>query len=343
MEIGFLDGMSLNQIVLFYCALAAGLFVVMSFYLPLARKFNIVDEPNSRSSHKRTTLRGGGIIYWFAILIYTFCYASEPNVWVLFSAITLSAIISFIDDIFSIPPHPRLFFHFVALTLVFFALGLFDFCSSMLWILVIAYVIFVGVINAFNFMDGINGMLGMTSLVTLGAMQYVNLFVVNFVNPHFIWFPIFASVVFCFFNCRKKAICFSGDVGSVTLSFWIISLMILMMEKTNSIVWILFLAVYGVETVCTIFHRLYLRQNIFLPHRIFLFQILVNEYKLPHVFVSGIYSFLQLVACILVIWLPVEWYWLFLIVLLPLVVLYCSKFYLLKKAKSKSVSKKHLA
>lgn len=335
MEISFLDEMNLNQIALFYCAFAAGLFVIMSFYLSLARKCKIVDEPNNRSSHKQPTLRGGGIIYWFSILIYMFCFASDPNIWVLFSAFTLSAIISFIDDVFSIPPHPRLFIHFVALTLVFFALGLFSFCASMLWILVVAYVIFVGVINAFNFMDGINGMLGLTSLVTLSAMQYVNLFEVNFVNPHFIWFPIVASIVFCFFNCRKKAICFAGDIGGVTLAFWTISLMILMMEATNSIVWILFLAVYGVETVCTIFHRMFLRQNIFLPHRIFLFQILVNEYKLPHVFVSGIYAFLQLIACVLVIFLPVEWYWLFLIVLLPLVALYCSKFYLLKKIKSK--------
>ena len=31
---------------------------------------HIIDKPNQRSSHTEITLRGGGIIFWFAALMY---------------------------------------------------------------------------------------------------------------------------------------------------------------------------------------------------------------------------------------------------------------------------------
>lgn len=39
-------------------------------YFKIADKYNIIDKPNHRSSHTEITLRGGGVIYWFASLIY---------------------------------------------------------------------------------------------------------------------------------------------------------------------------------------------------------------------------------------------------------------------------------
>jgi UDP-N-acetylmuramyl pentapeptide phosphotransferase/UDP-N-acetylglucosamine-1-phosphate transferase len=47
------------------------LFAGMNFYFKLADKYNIIDRPNERSSHDYITIRGGGIVFWLAALIYS--------------------------------------------------------------------------------------------------------------------------------------------------------------------------------------------------------------------------------------------------------------------------------
>lgn len=53
------------------------LVIIELAYFKIADKFNIVDKPNSRSSHTLVTLRGGGIIYWFAALFVLIFYGSS--------------------------------------------------------------------------------------------------------------------------------------------------------------------------------------------------------------------------------------------------------------------------
>ena len=102
---------------------------------------------------------------------------------------------------------------------------------------------------------------------------------------------------------------------------------------TNSLIWLLFLAIYGVDAICTIVHRLYLRQNIFEAHRLHLYQILSNEYKIQHRVVSLYYAVVQIAISIVVIVLyqKVNDLVLFAIVVIPLLFVYSIKFYLINK------------
>ena len=59
----------LNKLI-FYPLVAAILFIAMLFYFKIADKFNIIDKPNERSSHDYNPVRGGGIIFWLAGVIY---------------------------------------------------------------------------------------------------------------------------------------------------------------------------------------------------------------------------------------------------------------------------------
>lgn len=172
-------------------------------------------------------------------------------------------------------------------------------------------------------MDGINGITGAYSIVVLGGLQYVNYKVVSFIQPDLIWLPILASLVFLFFNFRKKAKCFAGDVGSVTVAFWVIFLLFKLILITQNYVYVLFLAVYGVDAVLTIIHRLKLKQNIFDAHRLHFYQILANEQKWPHLIVSTVYALLQLGIIVAVIFLPWSFIPVFLITTVPLVLIYC--------------------
>lgn len=304
--------------------------ILMLLYFKVADRFNIIDKPNQRSSHTEITLRGGGIIFWFSALLY-FVQNVENN-YFFFTGITLVSLVSFWDDIQSLSNKIRISIHFIAITLIFYDLGLFSLVP--VWGVVIAYILAIGLINAYNFMDGINGITGLYTVVVLGSLLYVNTKIQLFTDGSFIKYGIIASLVFLFFNYRKKAKCFAGDVGSIAIAFWVIYLVLKLILNTSSLIWLLFLAVYGVDAICTIVHRLYLKQNIFEAHRLHLYQVLSNEYKIQHRIVSLCYALVQVAISFVVIFLyqKVEDLILFVIVIFPLLLIYSSKFYLLKKS-----------
>ncbi|MBF4507160.1 glycosyltransferase family 4 protein [Flavobacterium sp. JLP] len=316
-----------------YTILGILLMILMLLYFKVADRFNIIDKPNQRSSHTEITLRGGGIIFWFAALMY-FLQHIENN-YFFFTGITLVSLVSFWDDIQSLSNKIRISVHFLAITLIFCDLGLFSLVP--IWGVLIAYVLATGLINAYNFMDGINGITGLYTLVVLGALLHVNTKLQLFIDGNFIKYGMIASLVFLFFNYRKKAKCFAGDVGSIAIAFWIIYLVLKLILVTNSVIWLLFLAIYGVDAVCTIIHRLYLKENIFEAHRLHLYQVLSNEYKIQHRLVSLYYAIVQSAVSALVIFLyqKVNDIVLFVIVLTPLLLLYTLKFYLLNKSNLK--------
>ena len=269
---------------MYYIIILVLLFVAELFYFRVADKFNIIDKPNERSSHSRITLRGGGIIFYFGALAYFLSNHWEYPWFML--ALTLITFISFVDDIRSTSQGLRLVFHFTAMALMFYQWGLF---SLSWWWIIIALIICTGIINAYNFMDGINGITGGYSLVILGALAYINSEITTFVEPALINTVLCSVLVFCFFNFRKKAKCFAGDVGSVSIAFILLFLIGKLIIKTEDFSWIILLSVYGVDSVLTIIHRLMLHENIGLPHRKHMYQLMANELKIPHVGVSLIY------------------------------------------------------
>ena len=269
------------------------LFLTELFYFRVADKFNIIDKPNERSSHSRITLRGGGIIFYFGALAYFLTNDWEYPWFIL--ALSLITFISFVDDIRSTSQGLRLVFHFSAMALMFYQWGLF---SLSWWWIIIALIVCTGIINAYNFMDGINGITGGYSLIILGALAYINEEMVSFAEPALIYTVLCSVVVFCFFNFRRKAKCFAGDVGSVGIAFILLFLIGKLILKTEDFSWMILLAVYGVDSVLTIIHRLMLHENIGLPHRKHMYQLMANELKIPHVVVSLVYMAVQAIVII---------------------------------------------
>lgn len=302
---------------MYYLIVLVLLFLAELFYFKVADKYNIIDKPNERSSHTRVTLRGGGVVFYFGALVY-FLTSGFEYPWFML-ALTFVAIISFIDDILSTSQKLRLVFHFSAMALMFYQWGLF---SLSWWWIIIALIICTGIINAYNFMDGINGITGGYSLVVLLSLAYINEEVTPFVEQDLIYTVIMSVLVFCFFNFRKKARCFAGDVGSVSIAFILLFLLGKLIIQTGDFSWIILLSVYGVDSVLTIFHRLMLHENIGLPHRKHLYQLMANELRIPHVVVSVIYMVLQFLIVAGLLWLPVDHWVYFFTVIGGLAVIY---------------------
>lgn len=301
-----------------YLVLVLAFFFIIKIYFKIAAHFNIVDKPNERSSHTTLTIRGGGIIFVMAALVALIWHFNEY--WLPVMGMLIIGTISFLDDIYSLPNRIRMFFQVAAVTIMMLYLQVFTTFPA--YIIILLYILVIGIINAYNFMDGINGITGLYSLVVLAAMQYINIYEQPYVNVDLIWLPILGCVVFLFFNFRKKAACFAGDVGSVTIAFWIISLLLKLIFISGDWKYLLFLSVYGVDTILTIIHRLFLKQNIFKAHRLHFYQILVNERKKPHLVVTSIYAIVQLLINLFVVsntaTLPVN----LLVTCLPLVLIY---------------------
>lgn len=277
---------------LFYIAIFLLFFSIEYVYVLLARKLRIVDVPHHQSSHRGMIVRGGGLLFFLAFLIWSI-FAGIPYVWALLG-LSILAGISFWDDIHDVSPKVRLVCQFVAIILMLYQSPLFVQPKHVVVLLVIAC---VGMVNIYNFMDGINGMTGGYSLIVSLALLWMNKYEVKFVDHDLLIFVIMAIVVFCIFNFRKRAKCFAGDVGSLAIGFILVFLVLELALKAKSMSWMIFLVVYGVDGGMTILHRILLRENLMKPHKKHAYQIMANELKIPHLVVSGIYMALQAVCC----------------------------------------------
>lgn len=256
-------------------------------YFHLAARFNIIDKPNQRSSHTYLTVRGGGIVFPLAVLLWFLFYGFEQPLMV--AGLLAMAVISFTDDVKTLSGKVRIGVHLLAVSLVFYQLAIF---GLPWWLVLLAYIFTIGWINAFNFMDGINGITVFYALISLLTFAWVNL-ILHFAPDSLLILLILSCIVFAWFNARRQARCFAGDVGSVSMAFILAWLMLMLMVKSGRIEYILFFSVYAVDSVFTIVHRLLRHENIFRAHRFHLYQLLSNEKRLPHLWVAALYALLQ--------------------------------------------------
>ncbi|MDQ0969225.1 UDP-GlcNAc:undecaprenyl-phosphate GlcNAc-1-phosphate transferase [Flavobacterium sp. W4I14] len=282
--------------VLYALFLLVILFVTELVYFKIADHYNIIDQPNHRSSHTSVTIRGGGIIFSIAGLLAFFLFGFQ---YLFFSiGLFLIAMISFLDDMHTLNNKVRLLIHGLSVLLLFTQL---DVVYFPWYFTAIGVVVVIGTINAYNFMDGINGITGGYSLLLLITLYYINQYIISFTSVQLLLAVIISVVVFNYFNFRKKAKCFAGDVGSVSIAFIIVFLLGQLIFKTQNPIYILFLLIYGLDTVTTIFFRVVRKENIFKAHRTHFYQFLANERKWPQLAVVALYLAVQLLINVLIL------------------------------------------
>ncbi len=246
------------------------------------RRKGLMDIPNARSSHAIPTPRGGGIAVLISLALgFIYLYTQDRFLFDEFFLLGLALVsgISFLDDRFTLSPAIRIAVHFVAVSLVVYARGWIDMVplpglfsvdwSYLAWPL--TFVWFLGVMNIYNFLDGIDGYAGTQAVVVgLGIMA---------IYPH----PaammtgaviIASSLGFLVFNWHPAKI-FMGDVGAVSLGFTFAALPFYLspdhIERGVFNVAI-FLWFFLADGSFTILRRLKNREKIWLPHRSHLYQ-----------------------------------------------------------------------
>jgi len=163
------------------CALAAGISAIaLVLLVRLAEPLGLVDRPNSRKLHVGHIPLVGGLSVFIGVLCAALWLGSLSHFMrILLATSAVLALLGALDDRYDLSVRARLLVQTAAILTVIGTTGvyihsvghLFGHELTMGWVGVPFTVIAViGLLNAFNMMDGIDGLAGSLSLVTIGAI-----------------------------------------------------------------------------------------------------------------------------------------------------------------------------
>ena len=272
----------------------------------------IMDVPNHRSSHSRPTPRGGGLaivaITVCGLLIYGCFSPGHWSVILPYSAgAVLIAVVSFFDDLRSLPNWLRVSAHGMSAILAIVTLGAWNTVSlpalgqfQLGWIgLPVTFFWIVGLTNAYNFMDGIDGIAGAQALVaglvwavlgTWSGQPFVSALGL-----------LLAASSFGFLGHNwSPARIFMGDVGSAFLGYSFAVLPVIAAPRDPRLVLVGVLGVWPFlfDSSFTFLRRLSHGENVFAAHRSHLYQRLIIV-GFSHRLVSSLYIGLAVAGVVL--------------------------------------------
>jgi len=281
----------MREILVFLTGFASST-VLVWIYLRVSPTIGAIDVPNDRSSHSSPIPRGGGIAI---VIVSLFSYAALSYAGVLnfqivwFISAFIIALVGFIDDLYSIPLLPRLIVQLIVAGAVVYSYGSVTGIYVPYWGQTLAFgslapiisiFFIVGMINAFNFMDGIDGIAATQGIVigvswaTVGYLaesQSILIIGLIFSAP---------CLGFLVFNWPPARV-FMGDTGSTYLGFVFATLPVMFVSEGTIngpellLLAVLFAWLFIYDTVVTRLYQIIKGRRFWLPHREHQYQRLV--------------------------------------------------------------------
>jgi UDP-N-acetylmuramyl pentapeptide phosphotransferase/UDP-N-acetylglucosamine-1-phosphate transferase len=274
-------------------------------FIHVGHRWNLVDVPNERSSHMVPTPRTGGLAILAGIFVAIVADGrlSDRTIAVIVAAAVALAILALVDDLRPLPTQLRLAAQ-VAITSALVWLGqagplhaalpsVFTSPAGSLAAYALAIVWLVGVVNAYNFMDGINGIASLEAIVCGATLAVLLARAGDVAGTALAVGAVGAAAGFLPWNLVRGAI-FMGDVGSTTLGL-LLGLLVLRAGAQGSVIAAaLPLAPFLLDTSVTIVRRI-LRgdRSIMTAHRTHFYQLLAE--RQGHTRVSFVWA--GLAAC----------------------------------------------
>ena len=270
----------------------------------------LLDIPNSRSSHSRPVLRGGGLgfVIAFAITGLIMAIANIPDLgikWSSYSRIWFAliplTIIGYIDDRQDVSAAVRYLVQLLSAIIAVISFGTVPIPGLSQWGVaglaigaIISVVAVTALINFYNFMDGLDGFVASIVAVQLG-------FISAYLNQ-----PVFGLLVaalggFLWWNWSPAKI-FMGDVGSTVLGAAVA--IALLSGRSDVLAWSALSVTFPLigDSIYTLARRLLKKENIFQPHRTHIYQRL-HQSGLSHDKVTLIYIVATVIAACVTYWL----------------------------------------
>ena len=302
-----MNGWTTTSIAVLFASMLVAAIAGVGLFRRWTLRRNLLDVPNDRSSHSVPTPRGGGlVIALLGLLGYVIVAAffGAPFSRGYFIGAILISVISWFDDLYSLPFWSRLLVHFAASIILVADVGFwteiavpftstdvplgeyFGATVTVLWL--------VWFINAYNFMDGIDGIAALQAIVAFSAWS---LLAYLFHQPHIVIFGGMLACVsagFIVHNWQPARI-FMGDVGSAYLGFTLAAMPLLALRDSSIDpgilpgIAVLVLWPFVFDTVVTVIKRAVRKQRIWEAHREHIYQKMVIE-GMPHATVTTIYG-----------------------------------------------------
>ncbi|QHB33512.1 glycosyltransferase family 4 protein [Yersinia canariae] len=285
--------MSTLILLLFIFFLASvGLTYLLRLY---ALKNNIIDTPNSRSSHVIPTPRGGGvaIVVSFLLGIVLFYFQGYlPLLPVVGGVISggIIALVGFWDDHGHIAARWRLLAHFSAAAFLLFCLGGFPVLTVSGFVIdlgilgsLFGLLFLVWMLNLYNFMDGIDGLASSQAVIScIGAIIIYFMSDSHIALSGYLVLGLLASTVlgFLLWNFPPAKI-FMGDAGSGFLGLIIGSFVISAgwIETKFFFCWLILLGLFIVDATWTLVRRVIGGFKVYEAHRSHGYQIASRRFK----------------------------------------------------------------
>jgi len=262
------------MIILFVTAL---LTLGICLWLASARTpLSIKDHPNERSLHSSPTAHTGGLAILAGIGMAWAWYAGQYGwpaslTWITFSLLVV-AIVSFLDDVRSLPASFRLGVHGVAaFILVSSGLSLPDMIGA-----VVSWFAIVWMMNLYNFMDGMDGLAGGMAVFGFGFLGLAGWLTGHVEYAQLVWVIAVSALGFLILNCPPARI-FMGDAGSVTLGMLAAAFSLWGVHDHVFPIWfpMLVFSPFIVDATITLMRRALRGEKVWLAHREHCYQKLV--------------------------------------------------------------------
>jgi len=246
----------------------------------ISARAGLVDIPNHRSSHSVPTPRSGGLAVVAGILLGTAISAlaatSGETVGAYAATICGFALLGLLGDKQDLGAKPRL-----AAQCVLAAAGVLMLISIQRWSIdglptdlsvLLATLLIVAHVNAFNFMDGVNGISAFNAVVS--GVYLAGLMALAGLDDLAVMALVVAAAGagFVYWNV-PRARAFLGDVGSYGIGASLALLVVIGIGSgVNWLLATVALFIYGVDTGATLLRRLARRQMLFVAHREHIYQ-----------------------------------------------------------------------
>jgi UDP-GlcNAc:undecaprenyl-phosphate GlcNAc-1-phosphate transferase len=226
-----------------YTCVACGLTsALLPFVIILCKKNRWYDKVNSRKVHNGNIPRLGGLGFVPVFIVAAFLYAGNldqalfTRTLPVFAAGFMVFLLGVIDDFRELPAGAKL----AGQCLVSVIPVVFGFHFSRFGPLhfgpagpVITFIWFVGIINAFNLIDGVDALCGSLAFLVMLAIGIMQISIRNGAEYAGFAFILCGCILgFLFYN-RPKAVIFMGDGGSQFLGFMIAALPLLTVNPAS--------------------------------------------------------------------------------------------------------------
>ncbi|HXE65544.1 MAG TPA: MraY family glycosyltransferase [Rhodanobacteraceae bacterium] len=270
-------------------ASALGLCVLV----PISKPFGLLDYPDARKRHAFATPLVGGLSIFVGMLAgWMWLGQAQHFDDVVLGTACMLVLLGALDDKYGLRVGVRVVVEIVAILVVISTTGVYVHSLGLLhgydlqlgWLgIPFTVLAVIGLINAFNLMDGIDGLAGCLALVSAGAIAL--LMEPDMPAPLTIIVLLLAAALYPFLMANlgllgRRAKVFLGDSGSVVLGYVIAWTLIALSQSTpryispGLVLWCVALPV--MDTLAVIYRRLKRGVSPFTPDRTHIHHLLMN-------------------------------------------------------------------